>query len=66
MKEHIEELLAQSLLHLQREGVLPEESEPAIQLERTRSPEHGEFASNLAMTLCKAAGMPSHVNWPRP
>ncbi len=58
VKEHIEELLAQSLLHLQREGVLPEESEPAIQLERTRSPEHGEFASNLAMVLCKAAGMP--------
>jgi arginyl-tRNA synthetase len=58
VKEHIEELLAQSLLHLQREGVLPEEPEPAIQLERTRSPEHGEFASNLAMVLCKAAGMP--------
>ncbi len=58
MKEHIEELLAQSLLHLQREGVLPKEPEPAIQLERTRSPEHGEFASNLAMVLCKAAGMP--------
>jgi arginyl-tRNA synthetase len=58
VKEHIEELLAQSLLHLQREGVLPQESEPVIQLERTRSPEHGEFASNLAMVFCKAAGMP--------
>ena len=58
MKEHIEELLAQSLLHLQREGVLPAESEPAIQLERTRSPEHGEFATNLAMGLAKSAGMP--------
>ncbi len=58
MKEHIEELLAQSVLHLQREGVIPGEPEPAIQLERTRSPEHGEFASNLAMVLCKAAKMP--------
>jgi arginyl-tRNA synthetase len=58
VKEHIEELLAQSLLHLQRAGVLPAESEPAIQLERTRSPEHGEFATNLAMGLSKAAGMP--------
>ena len=58
MKEHIEELLAQSLLHLQRQGVLPADSEPAIQLERTRSPEHGEFATNLAMGLSKAAGMP--------
>jgi len=58
VKEHIEELLAQSLLHLQREGILPADSEPAIQLERTRSPEHGEFATNLAMGLSKAAGMP--------
>jgi arginyl-tRNA synthetase len=57
VKEHIEELLAQSLLHLQREGILPADSEPAIQLERTRSPEHGEFATNLAMGLSKAAGM---------
>ncbi len=58
MKEHLEELLAQSLLHLQREGVLPSEPEIAIQLERTRSPEHGEFASNLAMVLAKPAGIP--------
>lgn len=58
MKEHLEELLAQSLLHLQREGVLPADSEIDIQLERTRSPEHGEFASNLAMVLSKAAGLP--------
>ncbi len=58
MKEHIEELLAQSVLHLQREGIFPGEVEPDIQLERTRSPEHGEFASNLALVLCKAAKMP--------
>jgi len=58
VKEHLEELLAQSLLHLQREGILPAGSELDIQLERTRSPEHGEFASNLAMVLTKQAGMP--------
>ena len=58
MKEHLEELLAQSLLHLQREGVLPAGAEPEIQLERTRSPEYGEFASNLAMVHAKPAGMP--------
>jgi arginyl-tRNA synthetase len=58
VKEHLEELLAQSLLHLQREGVLPAGAELDIQLERTRSPEHGEFASNLAMVLAKAAGLP--------
>ena len=58
MKEHLEELLAQSLLHLQRDGVLPPGAEPAAQLERTRSPEHGEFASNVAMVLAKSAGRP--------
>ncbi|MDT8321463.1 MAG: arginine--tRNA ligase [Xanthomonadales bacterium] len=58
MKEHIHELLAQSLLHLQRDGVLPEGAEPEIQLERTRSPEHGEFASNVAMVYAKAARKP--------
>jgi arginyl-tRNA synthetase len=58
VKEHLEELLAQSLLHLQREGVLPAGDEPEIQLERTRSPEYGEFASNVAMVHAKPAGMP--------
>ena len=58
MKEHLEELLSQSLLHLQRDGVLPGDAEFKVQLERTRSPEHGEFASNLAMVLTKQAGMP--------
>ena len=58
MKEHLEELLAQSLLHLQRDGVLPDDAEPRTSIERTRSPEHGEFASNVAMVLAKAAGKP--------
>ena len=57
MKEHLEELLAQSLLHLQRDGVLPSSVDLDVQLERTRSPDHGEFASNLAMVLAKPAGM---------
>lgn len=58
MREHIEELLLQSLLHLQRSGVLPEVPEHAVQLERTRSPEHGEFATNLALAHAKQAKKP--------
>jgi len=58
VKEHIQELLSQSLLHLRREGLLTLQGEPAIQLERTKSVEHGDFASNLAMTLAKQVGMP--------
>ncbi len=58
LKEHIEELLIQALLHLIRDGVLSADCEIAPQLERTRSPEHGEFASNIAMVLAKRAGLP--------
>ncbi len=58
MKEHIEELLVQSLLHMKRDKLLPAEIEVAPQLERTRSPEHGEFASNLALVLTKQAKKP--------
>lgn len=58
LKEHVEELLIQALLHLIRDGVLQAECDVIPQLERTRSPEHGEFASNLAMVLAKKAGMP--------
>jgi arginyl-tRNA synthetase len=57
LKEHLEELLAQSMLHLQREGILPAGDEIPVQLERTRSPEYGEFASNQAMVLAKKAEM---------
>jgi arginyl-tRNA synthetase len=58
LKDHIEELLAQALLHLRRDGLVPRECEVTPQLERTRSPEHGEFASNLAMVLAREARKP--------
>jgi len=58
LKEHIEELLIQALLHLMREGVLGEDCDIIPQLERTRSPDRGEFASNIAMVLAKRAGKP--------
>ncbi|MDX1381337.1 MAG: arginine--tRNA ligase, partial [Xanthomonadales bacterium] len=58
LKEHIEELLLQSLLHLRRDGVVPQDCRADPQVERTRSLEHGDFASNLAMVLAKRAGKP--------
>ncbi len=56
MKEHIEELLSLSLNYLFRDGILLSEHPAAIQLERTKSSEHGEFASNIAMVLAKQSG----------
>ena len=55
LKLHIEELLIQSLLHLKRDGIIPADLQVEPQLERTRSVEHGEYATNLAMVLSKQA-----------
>ena len=58
VKKHIEELLSQALLHLQRDEVIPADTDVKPQLERTRSVEHGDYASNLAMVLARVAGKP--------
>lgn len=55
MKAHIQELILQAIDHLKREGKLPAEYEPAVQVERPRKAEHGDYASNIALTLTKIA-----------
>ncbi|HHJ16334.1 MAG TPA: arginine--tRNA ligase [Gammaproteobacteria bacterium] len=55
MKHHLLQLLSQALDALKSEGVLPADMATEIQLERTRDRKHGDFASNLAMVLCKQA-----------
>jgi arginyl-tRNA synthetase len=57
MKTQIEKLLQQAAAAL-GEDVLPPGSIPAsIPVEHTRDPSHGDFASNLALMLAKAARM---------
>lgn len=57
MKSYLAELINQALLDLRRKGKLKPESQWAdIQIERTRNPEHGDYASNVALVLSKAAG----------
>ncbi len=55
MKKHIEELLAHALAGLRATGALPAQAEAAITVEHTRQKEHGDFATNLALTLAKSA-----------
>ena len=58
MKEHLRELVAQSLLDLRRQGRLPQDlPTPDYVIERTRSREHGDYATNIARLLAKPAGM---------
>lgn len=56
MKETIVQLLAQAVNSLQTQGLIPQEISPSIVIEHTRDKQHGDLASNLALTLAKAVG----------
>ncbi|MCL1146443.1 arginine--tRNA ligase [Shewanella marinintestina] len=56
MKSHTQSLLAESLNALKQQGVVPADFEARIQVDRTKDKSHGDFATNLAMMLTKAAG----------
>ncbi|MBP7548355.1 MAG: arginine--tRNA ligase, partial [Corallincola sp.] len=58
MKELIEQLLSTAVSSLQQQGVIASDVTPRIQVDRTRDPTHGDFATNLAMLLAKGAGKP--------
>jgi arginyl-tRNA synthetase len=55
MKKRLENLLHSAVATLQANGELPADLEPVILVERARDSQHGDFATNLAMTLAKAA-----------
>ena len=57
MRNEVCQLFRDALVSLVKEGVLPDELEVDVQVERSRGPEHGDFASNLAMVLAKRAGL---------
>ncbi len=56
MREHLQELIEQSLLALRREEFLPRELDTSVEMERTRDEKHGEFACNIALKLAKPLG----------
>jgi arginyl-tRNA synthetase len=55
MKEQLQDILATTLNNLQELGKLPADIQFNIQVERTRDPSHGDFASNIALMLAKPA-----------
>jgi arginyl-tRNA synthetase len=55
MKEHIERLIAETVAAMKRAGTLAADLEAAFTVERTRDKRHGDFATNAAMVLAKAA-----------
>jgi arginyl-tRNA synthetase len=55
LKDQLQALFNQAINQLKADQVIPAEHEVSIQFERTRQKEHGDFATNLAMTLAKPA-----------
>lgn len=58
MKSHIQSLLEQTVAQLKQQGLIPADTDPRIQVDRTKDKSHGDLATNLAMMLTKAAGKP--------
>src|SRR6185369_15615977 len=56
-RETARSLLAKAVAGLAADGFIPA-APPAIPIERPKRPEHGDFASNVALALAKAAGKP--------
>jgi len=58
-RESARELLSQAVSKLAADGVIAAgPSAPAVSIESPKRPEHGDFSSNVAMTLAKGAGKP--------
>jgi arginyl-tRNA synthetase len=57
LRHHIENLIASALSGLEATGALPHDHGAAINVEHTKSKEHGDFASNIALLLAKHARM---------
>jgi arginyl-tRNA synthetase len=55
-REIIREILAQATQELAQEGFVGPVPAASISLDRTKRAEHGDFASNVALTLAKPAG----------
>ncbi len=58
MKDIITRLISAAVSELQNDGILSPDVPPTITVENTRDKSHGDFASNIALTLAKSAAMP--------
>ena len=57
MKDEITHLFDSAVEQLQQDGIINQEVSRAYQITRSKNPEHGDLACNIAMTLAKSAGM---------
>ena len=57
MKDIIQQLIQQAIDNMISSEVLPSIALPAIKVERTRDPSHGDLACNIALALAKSSGL---------
>src|SRR6056300_468703 len=55
MQESLQNLILSSLSSLIEQGAIKLDTLPKVQIERTRDPAHGDFATNIALALAKQA-----------
>jgi len=58
MKSTVERLLEQALAALRLSGTIPHDLVIDVNVERARDPSHGDYATNIALTLAKPCGQP--------
>lgn len=56
MKDTIIALLDEALATLKQQGIVPADASPAYKVDPAKDKAHGDYASNLAMSLAKPAG----------
>jgi arginyl-tRNA synthetase len=57
MRNKVRKLLSGAVAALVGDGVLPKDTSLEVQVERSRKPGHGDFASNVALVLAGPAGL---------
>jgi arginyl-tRNA synthetase len=55
VKDKIAQLLQQAVIEAQQRGLLPPLAVPEVSLERPQNPEHGDYASTMALRLGRVA-----------
>ncbi len=56
LKQQLQELFAAAVERLKRDGVLAPDQQVAVRFERARQKQHGDFATNMALSLAKTCG----------
>jgi arginyl-tRNA synthetase len=59
--DHLTDLVADALRSAQNDGVIASEDPPAIAFERPRRREHGDWATNVALSAARGRGNPRAV-----